>query len=64
MTYLKPNEAARILRISVQRIKKFIANGELPAITFSDGTVRIREEDLHSLGRETVDSPESVQVPA
>ena len=47
--FMTIREVGRVLRISTQRVKKYIRSGELPALKFSDGEVRINADVLKGL---------------
>jgi excisionase family DNA binding protein len=48
---LTTGEAARKLRTSDETIRRWIAEGKLPAITLPSGQFRIRDEDVEAILR-------------
>lgn len=50
--YVSPHEAGQHLHVTSRTIRRWIAEGRLPARRFGPRTIRIRVEDLDALGHD------------
>ena len=50
--YYSVSEAAKVLNVCVETIRRYIADGRLPALKLPGGHYRIRQADLKLIAKE------------